>query len=226
MPVLHFMRAILTIVSCLILGVASHAQLKWDTQKVELTSLPTDAAVDSKFGFVNAGDSAVTIEAVQSSCGCTIPTLEKKTYAPGERGALLAHFLVGDRRGKQEKTIRVQIQGEREPALLTLIVNIPEILRVTPPILIWEQSQPVEAKTFTVQAQANLPVLVNKVTSTNPEMDIKVETVSAAREYRVTVTPKSAEKAGLALVTIETTVKDQPKSFPAYLQIKPKPRQP
>ena len=132
------MRAILLLVCFLFLGIASHAQLKWDTQKADLTPRPTDASVDAKFGFVNAGDSAVTIESVQSSCGCTIPTLAKKTYAPGDRGEILARFTIGDRRGIPSKTVRVAIQGEQEPVVLTLVVNIPEPARITSAMLVWE----------------------------------------------------------------------------------------
>lgn len=219
------MRAILVTACCHFLTVASHAQLKWDAQKVELAPLATDANADAKFGFVNAGSAAVMIESVQSSCGCTVPTLEKKSYAPGERGELLARFLIGDRTGVQEKTIQVLVKGERDPAVLTLVVKIPEVLRVVPPILIWEQGEAPDAKTFSLQAQGGQMVRVQKATTTKPEMGVKIETVTEAKEYRVSVTPKNTDQPGMALVTIEALVLDKPKLFTAYLQIKPKPRQ-
>ena len=217
-------KVFLLLLCSAVAAVPVHAQLKWDTEKVELSPLATDAYADAKFGFVNAGQETMTIETVQSSCGCTVPTLEKKTYAPGERGELLARFLIGDRRGVQEKTIRVQIKGERDPTLLALVVKIPEVVRITPPILIWEQGGTPAPKTFSVQAQANNQVRIQKATTTKPEMGIALETVTEAKDYRITITPKNTDQPGMALVTIEALVVDKPMLFTAYLQIKPKPR--
>ncbi len=109
------------------------AELKWDAQKLDLKPRPTEATAEAKFGFVNAGKSGVTIEAVKSSCGCTVPTLAKMTYAPGERGELTARFNIGDRRGAQSAMIRVSVKGQREPTMLTLNVAIPEVARLTRP---------------------------------------------------------------------------------------------
>jgi hypothetical protein len=91
------------------------AELTWETRRIELTPTPFDTAAEAKFGFINNGTEPATIESAKSSCGCTIPTLMKKTYAPGERGEILAHFNIGDRRGTQLVGIQVAIQGERIP---------------------------------------------------------------------------------------------------------------
>ena len=42
-------------------------------------------------------------------------SLAKMTFAPGERGEILARFNVGVRCGLVVKTIRVSIAGEPEP---------------------------------------------------------------------------------------------------------------
>ncbi len=200
------------------------AEISWDTQKVELTPAVGEIQADGRFGFVNAGKEAITIESVKSSCGCTVPKLEKKIYGPGERGELLTHFLIGDRRGVQSKTIRVQVEGERKPAELTLVVKIPELLSISPPMLIWEQGEASNPKTFFAKAQATQAVLVRRVTSTNPRMKIQVDALTEGRDYGISVTPTSTDQPGMALVMIEASVDGQPKSFTAYLQIKPKPR--
>jgi len=41
-----------------------------------------------EFGFQNAGNAVLKIINVRPDCGCTLFTLEKKEYAPGERGVL------------------------------------------------------------------------------------------------------------------------------------------
>jgi len=215
------MRAILTIVSCLLLAGASQAQLKWDTQRVELTPLLTDASVDAKFAFVNAGNGTVTIENVQSSCGCTIPTLAKKTYAPGERGEILARFNIGDRRGVQDKTIRVSVQGEREPAVLSLIVKIPESAEITPTMLVWERGEANKSKTISVKALPNQPLRILQVTPSITNIKAQVTTIQEAKEYLITVTPESTATPGFVLLTIDALLMGQKKTLTAYAQIRP-----
>ena len=69
------------------------AELKWDVQKIDLKPRPTDTVAEAKFGFVNAGVDALTIESVKSSCGCTVPILEKTSYAnEGELRADAQHL--------------------------------------------------------------------------------------------------------------------------------------
>ncbi len=216
------MRSLASILILVMVACApARAELKWDSQKLELSPSAIDASADAKFGFVNAGTMPVTIEAVQSSCGCMVPALAKKTYAPGERGEISARFNIGDRRGVQNKTIRVGVQGERDPTLLTLVVNIPDPVRITPAILAWERGEPSTPKTITVQAQPNQPVRVLKVTATHPNMDARVETIKESAEYRITVTPKSTDTPGFVLLTIDTLLMGQPRAFSSYLQIKP-----
>jgi len=76
------------------------AELKWDPMRLDLKPRPSDTVAEGKFGFVNAGKEAVTIEAVKSSCGCTVPTSEKMTHDPGERGEVVARFNIGERKAR------------------------------------------------------------------------------------------------------------------------------
>ena len=220
----HMKNLSIMLTICVLTCVPLRAELKWDTQKAELSPQPGDAFVETKFGFVNAGQAAVVIDSVQSSCGCTIATLAKTTYAPGERGEILARFNIGDRRGVNSKSIRVAIKGEPEPAVLTLVVTIPEPARITPAMLVWDKGEAGKAKTISVQAQPNQPVRVLKVTSSTPNFTIAVETSREAQEYRITVTPQNTETPGFALLSIETLLMGQRKIFPAYAQIRPRPR--
>lgn len=89
-----------------------HAGLEWDTQKVELSPLPTESFAEAKFGFINSGDAPVTIDAIQPTCGCMSGTLTKKLYAPGERGEIAARLTIGNRCGLHIKGVRVVIKGE------------------------------------------------------------------------------------------------------------------
>jgi hypothetical protein len=196
------------------------AELKWDTQSIDLKPRPADAVAEGKFGFVNAGQEEVTIESVKSSCGCTVPTLEKMTYGPGERGAVTARFNIGERRGEQKATIRVSLKGQREPATLTLTVAIPEVAKVTPIMLMWQAGEKPEPKTVEVEAVAGQPLRVTKASASPAGFESRVETVDDNRKYRVVVTPASTERAAFAVLNIETQLADGVKTLHAYAQVR------
>jgi hypothetical protein len=42
-----------------------------------------------RFGFINEGPEEVTIAGLRASCGCIKPRLDRRTYAPGEKGSLV-----------------------------------------------------------------------------------------------------------------------------------------
>lgn len=104
----------------------------------------SDKQFTAEFPFKNTGDSTVKILSINSSCGCTTPTLEKKDYAPGESGVITAKFDFGPRTGYQEKKITVITDGaeDNERTVLKLAVTIPQIVNVEPRVLTWKEEQP------------------------------------------------------------------------------------
>lgn len=51
-----------------------------------------DSTQDCEFGFKNEGLGLLVINDISKTCGCTPFTLEKKEYAPGEKGTLKVQF--------------------------------------------------------------------------------------------------------------------------------------
>lgn len=100
----------------------------------------TDKEFTAKFPFKNDGEETVKILAVNSSCGCTTPTLAKKEYAPGESGEITAKFDFGSRTGHQQKKITVITDGDQgnERTVLRLSVEIPRVIDLEPRVLMWK----------------------------------------------------------------------------------------
>ena len=48
-----------------------------------------------EFKFKNTGDALLKISKVHAPCGCTVPTLTRKEFAPGESGTLTVIFRAG-----------------------------------------------------------------------------------------------------------------------------------
>ena len=73
------------------------SSLIWDQSTVELKA-PLDAVpgtkLEARFSFKNTADHEVEVISIQSDCGCTVPELKPRRYAPGETGVLTARYPV------------------------------------------------------------------------------------------------------------------------------------
>ena len=204
----------------LLLAAGAHADLKWDTLTADITPRPSDTVAEARFGFVNAGNTPVTIESLKPSCDCAVATLEKTTYAPGERGSLVARYDIGERTGDQAARITVQVKGAAEPVTLTLNVAIPEAAKIDPIMLTWTEGDAPGAKSVTVEAMPGWPLTVNRVSAGPPGFETRVETITEGRKYRVVVVPLKTDKVAFAVVNIEARFADGVKTLRAYAQVR------
>ena len=99
------------------------------------------------FKFTNTGSLPVTILEMRSSCGCTVPSLEKRTYGPGESGEIVAVFTFGPRVGRDVKNVTVVTdESGRKTHHLEFITHIPEWGSVHPRILRWKIGEPAKGQ--------------------------------------------------------------------------------
>lgn len=69
-----------------------------------------------KFEFRNVGPGPLTITRVQSSCGCTVPDLDKKVYEPNEYGVITATFDPKGLQGNISRSIQVFTDSNTTPS--------------------------------------------------------------------------------------------------------------
>jgi len=86
----------------------AEGRLVFESEEIEFEAKLEDTRSEVVFRFRNEGDEPVKIVGLHSSCGCTVPSLEKRDYAPGESGEIRAMFDFGKRTGLQHKRVRVQ----------------------------------------------------------------------------------------------------------------------
>jgi hypothetical protein len=78
-----------------------------------------------EFKFKNAGDALLRIGKIQSTCGCTVPELSRKEYAPGESGVIKATFNAGRGVGAVTKRLSVPNNDKQNSKVaLTIRANI------------------------------------------------------------------------------------------------------
>jgi len=86
-----------------------------------------------QFSFSNQGQGVLEITKVQSTCGCTVPELKKKTYPPGENGTIDVTFRAGTHGGATSKDLYVLSNDTSNPkAKLTIKANVVQKITYEP----------------------------------------------------------------------------------------------
>lgn len=206
----------------LALVTSTYAGLKWDNPEQTFTIKPTDSSVVAKYRFTNTGTAPVTIDSVRTSCGCTTANLTKKEYQPGESGEIEARFEVGGRVGHQEKAILVTTsESPQNPAVLRLIVDIPESVKITPEMVFWRVGEAPEPKTIEVSVSDESPAKIVSVVSSKPDIKATVEDTLPAKKATIHITPADTSHAGNATLVIRMDYPaENPAAHYAYVRIK------
>ena len=191
-----------------------HAKLKFTQTSVLVKATNEDKTLHSKFDFINAGDEPVYVLSVASSCECTVPTLDKREYAPGESGEILVNYNIGINEGNQSQTITVITSETTENSyMLTFNAELPRGLRgaipsvepVAPRQLFWSQ-KPYETKTVTVDLKTTQGSRFKVACDAGATFQIETETSAEKKEARIKITPVSTggEMRGELTVSLET----------------------
>lgn len=110
------------------------------------------------FKFYNTGTERLTILDIRSTCGCTVPELDKKVYEPGESGEMLVIFNPENRVGHQEKSITVTTDSRTTPSVrLSLRSHVTKVLHIDPPMANLARIYKNEEKGLKVQIVGTTP---------------------------------------------------------------------
>lgn len=205
------------------------ASLEWTQDSLSFeTDFDTEEVV-ATYAFANNGATAVTIVETSSSCGCTIPTLDKKVYAPGEAGELTAVFTIGSRQGLQHKTIAVATEdadGNNENYELKLEVDIPIPVTFKPRVLFWATNSEASTKEVEINFHEKLPMNLagfDRKDAGEPEhYDYEIVTVTEGLKYILKATPKTTEEKSRDVLFLksEQDEKEILKRYPIYIYVR------
>jgi uncharacterized protein DUF1573 len=196
------------------------AQLKWEQPQQKFSVKPGDKAVTAKYRFINESTSPVTIVDVRPSCGCTMATLAKKTYAPGESGEIDATMKFAGHTGHQEKWIYVTTNvAGKEPMLLTLAVDIPPAVTIEPEFVMWRLGDPATPKTIRIVVPDGFPAKIVAVQTDNPAIQVQLQP-QAGNQWEVNVTPTGTKSLVKAVVSIRSDYPaEHPVIYSAYARV-------
>lgn len=80
--------------------------------------------VETTFEFTNTGGSDLVLTKVSASCGCTIPKYDTKPVKPGKKGEIVVSFNSENRKGNQNKTVKVLANTQPSLTKLEITANI------------------------------------------------------------------------------------------------------
>lgn len=226
--ILHATIAAIAMLFIQIPVIAGNA-LSWEKTIVEVDAEIGQGEVNAYYPFTNTSDSSITITKSTASCGCTVPSLEKDTYAPGETGKLLATFDIGSRVGPQRKEITVEVQeaGGPQSYKLTLNVDIPQLIQLKRRALLWKIGEDATSKECEIEIHSKHPMKIADVFSKvadNAESNFIFEIVEEKpnHQYLLRITPKDTSKK--TRETCYLTSPDDPdkhlRAFPIYAWVR------
>jgi Protein of unknown function (DUF1573) len=197
------------------------AELRWEAAEQTFQVKPATEEVKAVFRFQNNGSAPVTINEVKTSCGCTTAALAKKEYAPGEAGEIVANFHVAGRTGHQQKKIFVSLSGETKPSVLSLVVDIPELVKIEPEFVVWQVGEKAETKTIHVSASEDVPVRIASVTTDNPALQVTVREIKPGKEVNLELKPSNTSQPQNAVLLVRTDYPaENPQTRYAYARVK------
>lgn len=189
-----------------ILSLAIHAPafgaLQWEASTIEKTVAIGQDRIEISFRFSNIGDRQVTVREVKPSCGCTTASLEKKTYAPHEKGALTLFIDTKALVGAQEKTVLVLSDDDSKPTTLTVRLTVPVWAEINPRLLWWEigEKNVLKEADILLKTEGRLKI-ASPIETPGFEVELKREPGEAQAHLRVK--PQSTGEPRQAVITLE-----------------------
>lgn len=191
------------------------AALEWETMRIDAAAEATASSYEAVFRFRNAGNAAVEITNLTTSCGCTVADLAQRRYAPGESGAVKVIFHFEEKVGLQQNVVLVTTSdAPGNPLPLVLRVAIPEILAADRRLLEWRIGAPAQPKIVFVRTAGETggvrDVHLSQIAA---GFDADITPLSDGRTYRLRVQPRDTSRLLRAEFRVRAMVNDRPREL-------------
>lgn len=191
--------------------VASDSGLTFASTHLQFEATQGDEKIEGIFKFSNTSEQTVNILDIKSSCGCTVPNLEKRTYAPGESGEIKAVFTIGSRVGNQKKRIGVKTDDTEEMITLLLETNITEPVKIRPRFVLWSDETTAKEVTITIDSEDEIVIHAIDV---NRGFAYQTQVKKPGELYKILITPPEGEVSVRGFMNIEMKNVTQDKLLP------------
>jgi beta-lactamase regulating signal transducer with metallopeptidase domain len=107
------------------------AMVTFESEIHDFGQVPPGSKNSCEFKFKNTGNAMLSFGKIQTTCGCTVASLKKKHYAPGESGTITTTFSASKRPGQASKRIHVNSNAKTRPKV-SLTIKASVVLYVDP----------------------------------------------------------------------------------------------
>jgi hypothetical protein len=151
-------------------------KIEFQATSIDNGKIPDDKEVEQSFKFKNSGTSDLELQQPQGSCGCTVPSLEKLVYKPGESGEIKVKYNPHNRNGKQHTTVTVRSNDPTNPSqVLDVHSDIRPLIRVEPMMVNLGQVGRDQGAKATVTINNRMKdVKITQVTPSSPKILAKI----------------------------------------------------
>ncbi|MHC4636286.1 MAG: DUF1573 domain-containing protein [Planctomycetota bacterium] len=161
------------------------AKISFEQNVHDFGQLNLNEKAKCEFKFKNTGTEQLTIGRIRTSCGCTVPTLDKSEYKPGERGVIKVSFNGQCTPGRMSKSITVPTNdSENKSVILKIKAQIIDFVIVSPDKieLLLNQGN-AGLNEITLKSFDNKPFTIKSFNSTNNIITASFDSNDLASEF-------------------------------------------
>lgn len=103
---------------------SSYAAIDFSENIHDFGSLKANEKAEHIYKFTNTGTEVLTIDSVETECGCTVPSISKTVLLPGESAELQIVFDTKGKSGKITKTVSLFTNASTEPKVLSFTAEV------------------------------------------------------------------------------------------------------
>jgi hypothetical protein len=138
-----------------------------------------------EFRFKNTGSGLLEIGSIKATCGCTVPTLAKKQYQPGEDGVIKIKYSGQSSPGAVTKSIYVNANDPENPKVKLMIkAKVVPHIEFSPSELCfsaWEENA--AAPDITIKSKDGKAFAITGFTSTNNAISVEFDPSISTGEF-------------------------------------------
>ena len=194
------------------------AEMVFETKSVEVTVKPGQNLAMGLFPFKIVGEDERIVKA-DAFCTCLTPQVPlgpdrtaKLDWKVGEKGVIKGRFETEQFLGTVEKSIKIFLEGKKEPVILNFQVIIPELIKLEPATLKWNLGESPDERVVKISVNHDKPIrIVSDMGNNDKVFPYTLKTIKEGWEYELRIKPTSTEKSGIGMISLRT---DSP--FPRF----------
>lgn len=119
---------------------AKRGKAVFEVMKHDFGEIYDHEMVETTFTFVNKGEGELLISNIKADCGCTVPELPKKRFAPGESGEVHVKFNPLHKRGILTQNIALTTNDTEQPVVTIQVgARVKPVIMIEPSVLNFNQ---------------------------------------------------------------------------------------